>query len=335
MAKQSVSMIFQLKGYEKKIEMSDVERKDFEYVENLLDLSPGECLEKQILKDSKHLLTFLDDLIQNKDNPRDLLNEVKALNISGPSIAVFKRGRLIITAELDGIYLKFQYATRFKLFKYRPTISSSFILFTAEVLSEFKVHPETWKIELLHTFIIDKFEEMHSKVKGIGPFNRLASFAINFAAVHFKTSVKSWLEAQIRQHMNKLLISLQMPCEHTDETLISSEGFYISNEEIQSNDDEVRLNTEEVLINTDETLAKPDEIHVNTNEIRVNNEIHVKAKEKEAHVNSQIHLNTNDTRSNAKETRVQINTIRVNKEIFAQEREFIASPSKTNRKSKK
>ncbi|GFX96965.1 uncharacterized protein TNCV_1996971 [Trichonephila clavipes] len=330
MAKRSVYMVLQLKGNEKMIQMSDVEGNDFEVIENLLDLSPGECLEKQTLKDSKHLLFFLDDIIQNKDNPTDFINDVKALNISGLSIVLFKQGRMVINADLDIIYLKFQYATGFKLFKYRPTISSSFILSSAGVLAEFKVHPQTSKIELIHTFTIDKFQEMQLKVKGIWPFNRLASFAFNFAAVHFKTSMKSWLEAQLRRHINRLLLSLQMPCEHTDETLISSEEFHKSNEEIYMNDDEVGLNTEEVLVNTDETLMKPDEIHVNTNELRVNNEILVKPKEKEVHVSSQIHVNTNDTRTNAKETRVEIHTIRVNREIFAQEREDVASTSKTN-----
>ncbi|GFQ99148.1 uncharacterized protein TNCT_354941 [Trichonephila clavata] len=314
--------------------MSDEERKDFEYVENLVDATSEKSFEQEILKDSKHLLSFLDDIIQIKDDPKALLNGVKALNIAGPCYVIFKRGRMIIKADLDAIYLKFQFSTFFKLFKYRPTISSSFILFSAGILTEFKVHPQSGKIEFLHTFTIEHFEEMHSKVKGIWPFNRFVSYAFNFAAVHFKTSVKSWLEAQIRQHMNKLLRSLQMSSEDTDETLITSKGFHINNEEIHVNDDEVCLNTEDVLVSTDETLAKPDEIHVNTNEIRVNNEIHVKPKE--AHVNSQIHVNTNDTRTNAKETRWQINTIRVNKEIFAQERECIASSSsKTNRKSKK
>ncbi|GFQ92949.1 uncharacterized protein TNCT_329401 [Trichonephila clavata] len=245
---QSASLLVQF-STEKIIYLTDEERKDFDFIENLLDAAPINSIEKKYLKDSKQLVAFLDDIIQIKEDPKSLLKGVKALNVIGPCNVKLKRGKMKIQTVLDALYLKYQYASFLKLLKYRPTFSLTFSLFSAEIVTEFKINSQTGKIEYLHDFIIEKFDEMHYTIKGIWPFNRFATYALNFAAAHFKTSVKGWLEAQIRQHMNETLRSL----ERSSGTPEGSERFRMSRGKMS--DDEIS-NIEELLTDTDETLVK-------------------------------------------------------------------------------
>ncbi|GFT02091.1 uncharacterized protein NPIL_685361, partial [Nephila pilipes] len=325
---------------DKTIKVTEEEGKNLEYVEPPLDANPGDTLEQQILMDSRHLLSFLDDIVQIKEDPQAFLNGVQTLQLFGPCYVMLEGGKMVIQANLEGIFMKFQYSSPHKIFGYRPSAKASIMLFSANIETEFKVNNETGKIDYLHSFTIKDFNDMQVQVKGIRPFNRVVTAAISFATKLFKNSVKSWLEAQIKNHINQLLRSLKISSQPPKETCIKSQEFNMSNEEIRVKDDEILLNTEKILVNTDETLESTDEINVNINGIRVDNEIRLKTSE--ARMNKGNRVISNKTRvnniethernvkskRNNKGTRVNINEIHLKTETYVQE---VAPPTEDSK----
>ncbi|GFX96957.1 uncharacterized protein TNCV_1996891 [Trichonephila clavipes] len=260
MGNQSLEMIVQFQGIEAPLEITDEERIDFEYIKSMLENAPPNSMERIHMKNIEQLISFLNDIIQIKEDQVSLTKGANALNIIGPCDVKWKPSKLEIYTCLDKLYIKFQCASFLKLFKYRPTFSLTFSMFSAEIITEFKIDPKAGKIEYMHDFKIEKFEEGHYAVKGIWPFNKFATYALNFAAVHYKTSVRGWLEAQIRQQMNETVRALETKTPEATLLRMGQGNISLSEDEC-SRIDELLRNTEETRVKFRDTrpLCKKNE----------------------------------------------------------------------------
>ncbi|GFS36425.1 uncharacterized protein TNIN_341481 [Trichonephila inaurata madagascariensis] len=229
--------------------MTDEERINMDFIENMLENAPVNSIERTIFKNTEQLIFFLDDLIQIEEEPMSLTRAANALDVIGPCDVKLKPEKLEIHTVLDGLYLKFQYATFLNSLKYLPTFALTFCMFSAEIDVEFKIDSSAGKIEYLHEFSIEKFEEVHYEVKGIWPFNKFATYALNFVAGHYKTYVRGWLEAQIRHYMNEKLRALERYFE------IPEANPRMVQERISLSDDECSR-IEELLRDTEATQVK-------------------------------------------------------------------------------
>ncbi|GFT02823.1 uncharacterized protein NPIL_615861 [Nephila pilipes] len=301
-------MILQFQSDDKTIEVTEEEGRNLDFLVHFLDSNSGAS---QILRDFEHLHSFLEE--KTKEDPQALLKGEKTIKMFGPCYVTIERDRIEIQTNLEKIFLGFLYSSPHKIFGNRFSAKASVMLFSANILTEFKINNETGKIDSIRSFNIKDFNDMQVQVKGIRPFNRVATAVINFANILLKKFAKRWLEAQIKKQINQLLLSLEMSSQTTDETYISSQEFNVNSGDFRVKDDEIRLNTEEALVSADKIRVNADKVNVNINGIRVDNEIRVKTSE--AHVNKEIRVFTNKTRMNNKETRVRDDNSKINNKV--------------------